>query len=292
MQLWTKLCIRVLSFIAWILPQRVHWWVGGFLAWLWFDVLRLRRYTIMKNLSIAFPEWPAEKKYQIARKSMRYLCYSFPEFLTLPMMKKENDGKTVFFSGLEHYENALKKNKGVFLLTLHMGNGDIGASALSLRGYVVHLISKKFSNKFSNNFWFGIRGNKGVRFIDAHSPRNAFQILSAVRRNESVLFVVDQFMGKPFGVETTFFGRKTGTAYGLAVFAERSQTPVIPVYVYRDKDFICQIQFDPEIPYVEMQDRDLQIQSMTQRYNDKLEEIVRRHPEQWMWVHRRWKRWK
>jgi KDO2-lipid IV(A) lauroyltransferase len=262
------------------------------LAWLWFDVLRLRRYTLLRNLTIAFPEWPAEKKYQTARQSLRYLCYSFPEFLTLPMLSKKCIGRSIFFHGLEHYENALKQKKGIFILSLHLGNGDMGISSLAMQGIPAHLITKKFSNKVANDIWFGIRESQGALFIDAHGTKNAFQILSATRKNESVVFVIDQFMGKPYGIETTFFGRKTGTAYGLAMFAGRTGSPVLPMYTYRDEKLNTHVVIDPEIPFVAMDDRDLQTQTMTQRYNDKVEELVRRHPEQWMWVHRRWKRWK
>ena len=98
-------------------------------------------------------------------------------------------------------------------------------------------------------------------------------------------------MGKPYGIETTFFGRKTGTAYGLALFAMKSKAPVIPVYAYRDEDLKTHVVFEEEIQVENIEDKDLQIRVMTQKYNDRVESIVRRHREQWMWVHRRWKKW-
>jgi KDO2-lipid IV(A) lauroyltransferase len=104
-------------------------------------------------------------------------------------------------------------------------------------------------------------------------------------------------MGRPYGIETTFFGRKTGTAYGLALFALKTKAPVLPLYTYRDEKFRTHLVFGEEIKLREpqntstAQDRDLQILQMTQEYNTVIERIVTEHPDQWMWVHRRWKRW-
>jgi Kdo2-lipid IVA lauroyltransferase/acyltransferase len=292
MQIWTRWLISLIGFLVWLLPLRLRWWMGCGLAWLWFDVLHLRRFTVLKNLSIAFPEWDKQKKYQVARQSMRLLCYTLPEFLTLPMIDKKFVDEKVIFEGLENYRKAEERGRGILLLSMHLGSGDMGITVMALKGLLVNLISKKFHNKVLNAVWFGVRERKGVKFIDAHSKKNAFEILAALKRNEAVVFVIDQYMGKPFGIETTFFGRKTGTAYGLALFAAKTEAPVLPVYTYRDENLNTHLVFGPEIPFVKTEDADLQMQTMTQKYNDKVEELVRRHPENWMWVHRRWKRWR
>lgn len=280
-----------ISFIFWALPLRLRWQMGVFLGWLWFDVLRVRRFTVLKNLTIAFPEMDKKKKYEIARHSIHQMCYQLFEFWLLPRLTSGWVEKNVIFEGLEHYEKALQQKKGVLLLSMHIASGDMGLSVMALKGLKVHLITKIFKNKFINDIWFNIRTKSGAHFIDAHGSKNAFEILSTLKKNESVVFVIDQFMGKPFGIETTFFGRKTGTAYGLALFAVKTKAPVVPVYTYRDQNLRTHLVFEPEIVLQDIQDRDLQIQTMTQKYTDKVEELVRRHPDQWMWVHRRWKVW-
>lgn len=289
MNFWTQLTSLVLSSFFSLIPRALRWKAASFMAWLWFDVLRLRRFSILKNLSIAFPQMPKEKKYFLARESLRHLCYNFFEVLLMPKMDQSFFKKNVTVYNYEKYEAAHKQDKGVLLFSLHIGNGDVGTAMLVRAGLKVNLISKKFKNRFLNDLWFGVREKMGSRFIDPHSPNNAFDILKALRRKECVIFVIDQFMGPPFGVETTFFGRKTGTAYGLALFAVKTQAPVLPVYTYRDKDFHVHIVFGDIISNEEIADRDLQIRAMTQKYNNKVEEIVSEHPEQWMWVHRRWK---
>ena len=96
--------------------------------------------------------------------------------------------------------------------------------------------------------------------------------------------VNDQFTGPPIGVRTTFFGKETGTAAGLAVMSQRSGAPVVSVYIYRKEDGRHAIHFVREIPSEGPAER------VTQGYNDELESFVRKHPDQWMWLHKRWKR--
>ena len=136
-----------------------------------------------------------------------------------------------------------------------------------------------------------ITNGKGVKYIDAHSPTNAFEIFKALKKNSMVAFVVDQFMGKPFGIATQFFGKRTGSAYGLALFAQKTKSPIVPVYTYEGSDKKMHVVFEPVIdinPFI-VEDKTQSLQNITQHFCDKVEEIIRRHPEQWMWVHRRWK---
>jgi KDO2-lipid IV(A) lauroyltransferase len=245
----------------------------------------------LKNLTIAFPDVSHEERMRIARTSMHHLCYNFVEFLQLPFMNQKWLENEVIFHGIENYERARAKGKGVLIMSLHLGNGDVGLAALALKGFRLHVISKKFKNRFLNQLWFGVREKMGTRFMEPHGSSLPFEILKACRQNEAVVFVIDQFMGKPYGISSTFFGRKTGTAYGLALFAMKSKAPVLPVYTYRDAQFRTHVVFEEEIGAEKNEDKDLQIRQMTQKYNDRVEAIVRKHPDQWMWVHRRWKKW-
>jgi len=287
----TRLLANSLALLFWALPTKVLWWASCFLAWLWFDVFRIRRWTVLRNLTIAFPEKSHSERLGLARQSMRYLCYNFFEFCMLPRMTKSWVDQNIIFHGLDIYAQAVAQKKGVLLLSLHIGNGDFGIATLALLNLRMNLISKRFKNAFLNQFWFGVREALGTRFLEAHGPSLPFDILKACKANQSVVFVIDQFMGKPYGISSRFFGRKTGTAYGLALFAMKTKAPVLPVYTYRDEHFKTHVFFDPPISWQANEDKDLQISQMTQRYNDEVERIVRKKPEQWMWVHRRWKKW-
>lgn len=256
------------------------------MAFLWFDVLRIRRQVILDNITMAFPEMSDVEKIKNGRESMQSLCRSFFDVMLIPSISDKWVQDNVVFSG-QNLVDQYKDSSGILFLTLHMGSGDLAAAAISQTIIPCTLISKRFRSLFLDEFWFALRGRAKTEFIDAHSQRNAFEILSALKKKRGVVFVLDQFMGKPYGVETEFFGHKTGTAYGLALFAKKTQLPVIPVYTYWGERGQMHINFCE--PIALGSDLSETNEVMTNRFNQALEKIITKHPGQWMWVHRRWK---
>ncbi|MFP5518856.1 MAG: lysophospholipid acyltransferase family protein [Bdellovibrionia bacterium] len=289
------------SFVTWLmikwgkllghLPRYVVRAPGILIGFLWFDLLRLRKQIVLENLKIAFPEKSQGDRNLIARRSIYNLAYNFTEFFAVPGMDQEWRKRNIVWEGVENLRAAQQKNKGVFLLSMHLGNADAAANAIASELSELYLITKVFKNKLLNNMWFAIRGYHGVNYIDAHGPNNAFEILKALKKKAAVVFVLDQYMGPPYGIPTTFFGKRTGTAYGLALFVQKTQAPVVPVYPYEGEDGKIHIVFLPEVDTSSLisDDKNQTTKLMTQRFTDEIEACVRRHPEQWMWVHRRWK---
>ena len=275
---------------AWVLfhlPRPLRFFLGDVLGILWFDVFRIRRQVVFDNLDRVYPDKSRAEKARIGRWSLRNMGRDLIEYSFLPFLNESHLDSLFHFSGEEHLEAAIQKDKGVCLLTLHMGNGDLSCSALSIRGYKVHLISKVFKMQWLNDLWFGMRSRVGTKFI---APRNSsYHVLKALKKKEIVIFVMDQFTGPPIGVRTTFFGHETGTGFGLALMAQRSGAPVVPITTTRNPDGTHNIRILPEIPWVDKGSRDESLVSMTQEYNHCLEKIVLDCPEQWMWVHKRWK---
>lgn len=224
---------------------------------------------------------------------------SIVEYTLFPFFRAADVPSHFTIVGEEHLKEAYAQGKGVLFLGLHLGNGDFGIAAMSRLGWPVSLISKEFKSKWLNDLWFGMRAKHGTQFISPE--KSSFQILRALKAKRVVFFVLDQFMGPPIGCRTKFFGRETGTAMGLAIMAERSGAPVVPSYTYRDRDGRHVIVFEAEISWQDAtllgnggsngdeSTRDKNIASMTQIYTDKIEGMIREHPEQWMWIHRRWK---
>jgi KDO2-lipid IV(A) lauroyltransferase len=266
-------------------------WFKEFLAAgigiLWFDILRIRRAVALSNIPNAFPEVSLKKATQIARASVIQMGRTIVDFNTLVWISPTQLRKSVEFEGLDYIDKALQQNKGVIVLGCHIANGDFGVLALSNFGYPMHLISKRFSNLWLDDIWFSVRGRFGTQFI---APRNSsYEILKALKKNACVIFVLDQFMGPPLGARTVFFGRETGTAMGLALFAQKTGAPVVPCYSKRREDGRYVVCFEPEVPFEDVGDKNKNVQYMTQKYTDRVEAIVRRYPEQWLWIHRRWK---
>lgn len=273
---------RAVSFLIFHSPRFVRVAIAYALAFLWFDLFRIRRKVVLANLQIAFPEKSEEERVRIARQSLRNLGLNFVEYNFLPWMTEANVDRMFVFEGLDIFDQALAQNKGVLLLTLHLGHGDLATAALALKGYPMVLVSKAFKLKWLNDLWFGMREKVGVRFVPARN--SSYALLKALRRNAAVIIPLDQFTGPPIGVRTTFFGKETGTAAGLAVMSERSGAPVVSVYTHRLPDGRHFIHFVRVMPSEGPAER------VTQGFTDELESFVRKCPEQWMWLHKRWKR--
>jgi KDO2-lipid IV(A) lauroyltransferase len=278
----------IFSFVMVKSPRWVGNAVGDFVGFLWFDVFRIRRKVVLDNLKIAFPNKSHDERVQIGRKNLRNLGRLMVRFSDLVFMDRKMVSERFAFHGLEHLEAGLAKGRGVCLLTLHLGCGDLSIGALSTIGYPMYLVAKKISAGWLDKILVESRERLGTKSID---PRyTSLTILKALKRQGVVIFVHDQFMGPPIGCASTFFGHPTGTALGLAVIANRSNAPVVPAYSYVDENDIVHTSFDAEIPYAEENGKRVSLEAMTQIYNDHIEKYVARYPEQWMWIHRRWKK--
>jgi Kdo2-lipid IVA lauroyltransferase/acyltransferase len=280
---------ELIGFLFFYSPVLVKKFFAQLLAWLWWDVFRLRRFSVLKNICVAFPHLGKTEKHQLARQSLFHLAYGFFETLALSALNRKNIDAFIELHDFDRLQKLIETKQGVLLMSLHLGNGDVGAAALSLKGVPLHLISKQFRNRTLNEAWFSIRKKMGTKFIAPHGKDSAFVIMKALGAGDAVCFVIDQFMGRPYGIPNSFFGRVTATAYGLAAFAARETAPVVPIYCYRDKNLKMHLQVGDPIEFEKNGDKQLQISRMTQKYSDVIESLVRRHPEQWMWVHRRWK---
>jgi KDO2-lipid IV(A) lauroyltransferase len=275
-------------------PRSLMKALGKPLGFLWWDVFGFRKKVVMSNLDRAFPEQTLKEKKRIGRRSVYMLTENLFEFFLIPSIDKKWLSENVVFEGLQHFDQALADGQGALVLSLHLGNGDLMASSLAHLGYKISIITKFFKNELLNKIWFGIRGAQGVQWIPPHGEKTPFMILKALKAGRVVAFILDQHMGRPYGLQTQFFGHKVGTAYGLALFHMKTKRPVIPVYTFEGIDRKMHIKIEEPLlydPRLENQDRDQTLVELTQTYTDKIEEIVRRYPDQWMWVHRRWK-WK
>lgn len=273
------------------MSYRMRYFFGSILALFWFDVLRFRRGIIVSNLQIAFPEMTEEERIRFGRRSLRSFATHIFEIFMIPFLDKEWHRKNVVFHGEENYRNAMAQGKGVLLLSLHLGHGDLGASVIQMQGYPITIITKFFKGEFLNRIWFYFRGAQGVEFIAPHGEKTPFDILKALKKQRGVVFVVDQYMGPPYGIESRFFGHLTGSAFGLGLFMSKTEAPVVPLYALPGEDGKLHVHFEEPLDLLKLstgnKKEDLAV--WTQAVNDKLEEIIRRYPEQWMWIHRRWK---
>lgn len=284
---------RLFSFLVEKTFQILPWWVnralGHALAFIWVDLFRIRKKIVFDNIEIAFPGTSEKTKLSWMQHSLYILCRGFFDLAKIPTLTDQWIDDNVVFHGQKTL--APFENQGLLVMSLHIGSGDLAAAIISRRLKPLSLISKRFKNKFLDEFWFSLRQKSKSEFIDAHGKNNSFEILRALKRKRGVVFVIDQYMGKPYGIKTDFFGRTTGSAYGLALFAQKTKTPALPIYSYWDQSEKLHICVGPVIDLSDLisEDTDRNNLQITNRFNNVLEDIIKQNPSQWMWVHRRWK---
>tara|TARA_B110001454_G_scaffold183141_1_gene178111 strand:- start:45977 stop:46861 length:885 start_codon:yes stop_codon:yes gene_type:complete len=292
MKLLLRFCTNIISGFCYLIGWRASRWLFGLLGILWFDILRIRRRDVVSHIGIVFPNLTETEKIKMGRRSMRLQTGALADLFYMPYMNKAWRDKYIVFEGTEHVASARTLGKGVLLLGMHIGSGDLAANMITAELGNFHLITKLMKNKVLNDFWFSLRAYYGVKHIEPHGEKTPFQILKALKSNGLVVFVLDQFMGKPYGIETTFFDRKTGTAQGLAVFHLKTKAPVVPVYCYEAPDGRVHIVFEAPLVLSGLvsDGKEDTVARLTQYFCSVTERIIRKHPEHWMWLHRRWKK--
>jgi len=273
-------------FVA-IMPRRLQLLFGNLLGLTWFYIVPVRRSVAIGNLKKAFPDWSDSKLWSMARKNFQHYGCGFIELLLLPSLTEKRFNKLFRVENFEIYKTAASQGRGIFLLTLHIGTWELMSATSSHLKIPLNVITKKFKAGTLNQLWVNLRTSRGIKLL--REEKSTFDILKAIRRGEAVGFILDQFMGPPVGSKTVFFGHETGTPAALALFVDRTRAPVIPVYNIRQSDGTIRVVFEPPIPFLEQGSTEKNISLMTQVYTGKIEEIVRKYPDQWLWIHRRWK---
>lgn len=190
------------------------------------------------------------------------------------------------FHGLDHLRQAHAKGRGVLILTLHIGNWELLPMSFISRGFNVSLVYRPLDFTPADRFFLLYRSRFGGNPIP--KKKSMRRLLHALRRQECVGLLLDQDSGLTAGVFADFFGHPACTNKGLALLALKTQAPVIPAFMVR-RESGFDIHIGPEIPLMQTDSKDEEVQINTQQYNQVLESIIRRCPEQWLWAHRRWK---
>ncbi|MCX5782823.1 MAG: lysophospholipid acyltransferase family protein [Elusimicrobia bacterium] len=244
----------------------------------------IRRKTVSKNLSESFPEKSHAEIRLIARNTFRQILTTFIELAFFPKWTKDDLNKIIIIKGKEVIDDAFEKGKGVIFVTTHFCNWELLGSIVSLN-YPLNAIAATQSNNKLDNLINSYRKAKSLKII----PMNfaARGIIQALKKHESVAFLSDQDAGIN-GTFVNFFGRLTSTPKGTAVFALRQGCPLIFGIIFRDNDkFIASFEYVPKPLLTGDEEKD--IQNYTQAYTTMLENYVRKYPDHYYWVHRRWK---
>lgn len=280
--------LRAISWLVNVLPERWALLLGAGLGLLWYHIIPIRRRVVMENLNFALgSDYDRRALKKIARSMYRNLGISAIEFLRVKGLTPDNVRAKIKMEGLAHLEAAQAQGRGVLILTAHFGNWDLLCCSQALAGFPLHVITKNLKAGKINKFWMETRQRCGVTLLGARGSLK--NILRALRDNQIVAFVIDQNMLPSHGIFVDFFGKSACTTPSLALLAERTGAPVVPIFMVREGLGSHRIVVKEALTYHKVGERRDNVRHNTRIYSAILEDMIRAWPDHWLWLHRRWK---
>ncbi|HZC65026.1 MAG TPA: lysophospholipid acyltransferase family protein [Candidatus Dormibacteraeota bacterium] len=270
------------------LPRPLARGVAAGVARLCFALLPTLRKTAEFNLKLAFPDWDANERARVRRGMVRNLGWMAAEFARLPKYTAKNIEQFVVLDGHENFLAGKTRGKGVLYLTGHIGAWELSSFAHALYGFPLHYMARPIDNPRIDKFVNEYRGLSGNRPI--FKNESARSLLKILKEQGTVGILADQNTMPQEGVWVDFFGVSACTSTGIARVALHTDAAVVPGYVYWDAAMRkYRLRFEPPVELVRTGDIERDVRENTARFAKILEEIIRRHPEQWVWLHARWK---
>jgi Kdo2-lipid IVA lauroyltransferase/acyltransferase len=248
---------------------------------------KLRRVG-MRNLALAYPDKSKAQRSEILRGVFTSLGRQLAELCLFPRYTAKNVGEIVIYDGFENFERALLRGRGVLFLTAHLGAWELSAFAHSLYGHPLKIVMRPLDNPYLDRLSRAYRTMHGNLTVDKDDFVRG--LLSAMKAGETVGILMDTNMTPPQGVFVDFFGIPACTASGLARIALRTDAAVVPGFTLWDSALRkYRLRFDPEVSLIRTGNDDEDALANTALFTKIIEGYVRQYPDQWLWVHRRWK---
>jgi Kdo2-lipid IVA lauroyltransferase/acyltransferase len=248
---------------------------------------RLRRIALF-NLGIAFPDWTGAQREEAIRGMIRQIGWMIGGFSQFPKYTRENIEKIVAIDGAENFAAAQRRGKGVLFLTGHMSAWELAPFAHALYGHPLHFLVRPIANRRVDaliNRYRCLSGNQPIE-----KNRAARATLKVLAEGGTVGILSDHNASLDEGVFADFFGVPASTTSGIARIALRTDAAVVPGFLCWDGAVRkYRLQFGQAVELIRSGDEDEDVRANTQRFTRIIESYVRAHPEQWVWIHKRWK---
>jgi Kdo2-lipid IVA lauroyltransferase/acyltransferase len=271
-----------------VLPRELSRAVGAGIGAVAFRALGRLRRVGEQNLKLAFPEMTEAKREGVLRLVYRNLGFLLAEFCLMPDYTAQEASRFIRYEGLENYLAAREKGKGVLVLTGHLGAWELSSFYHSLMGMPMGMVIRRLDNPLVDEFVNRIRCLHGNRVI--HKDDFARGLIASMRAGETVGILMDTNMTPPQGVFVPFFGAQACTASGMARIALKTGAAVVPGFLlWEESEQKYVLRFGEELEVVHTRDSETDAVTNTATFTAAIEETIRQYPEQWLWMHRRWK---
>lgn len=276
------------AYVLHILPRKTARSLGAAIGAVAYVALNRLRRTGLRNLTIAFPGHTEERRRSTLKRVYRNLGHQLAEFCQMPSYTPEIARSLIRYEGLANYLAARDGGKGVLVLTGHLGAWELSSFHHSLVGYPMGMVIRRLDNPLVDAFVNRIRCLHGNRVI--HKDDFARGLIASMRAGETVGILMDTNMTPPQGVFVPFFGRLAATASGMARVALKTGAAVLPGFLlWEENEQQYVLRFGPRIELIETGDAEADAIANTANFTAVLESYIRQYPDQWLWMHRRWK---
>jgi KDO2-lipid IV(A) lauroyltransferase len=271
-----------------LLPRGLARRKGAAIGSLAYRLLGRLRKVGLRNLELAFPQKTASERETILRTVYRNLGWLLAEFCLMSGYTPERASEFIRYDGLENYLAARERGNGVLVLTGHLGAWELSSFYHSLMGYPMGMVIRRLDNPLVDEFVNRIRCLHENRVM--HKDDFARGLIASMRAGETVGILMDTNMTPPQGVFVPFFGIEACTASGMARIALKTGAAVVPGFLLwepEEKRYV--LRFGEELKLVHTGDSETDAVANTALFTSVIERYVREYPEQWLWMHRRWK---
>lgn len=270
-----------------VLPRPMARSLAAGLARILYTLVPRLRKTAETNLRIAFPAWPDPQRHSVIRGMLRNLGWMAAEFARFPKYTKHNIEQVVVLDGHENFLEGQRCGKGVLCLTGHIGAWELSSFAHALYGFPLHYMARPIENGRLDalvNAYRCLSGNQPI--FKNESARVTLKIL---KEAGTIGILADQNTMPEEAVFVDFFGKPASTTTGIARLALHTDAAVVPGYAVWDERLgKYRLRFEPPLELIRTGDPERDILENTRKFTKVLEDIIRKYPEQWVWIHGRW----
>ncbi len=245
------------------------------------------RRIVRRNLAFAYPGLSVDQRRQLAGRVFQNYGVNLVELFQMRFMRPEDVVRRVRFCGLENLRDALRRKRGVIVVTAHLGGWELGFQAVPcVLGLPFTAVAKKFKSHFVESWIHSVRTRFGNAIL---YKKDSLADMTRILRQGGILGILVDMARRKDGVDVRFFGKKATATPAVAMLALRCRSTVLPGFGIRERDGAIRIHFEREIEMRRTKDLRADLVVNTQRITDVVEQTVRRHPEQWFWLMQRWK---